>query len=109
LTALTNFYRFEPILTVLTVFDCCWPFLKTVFECFFYERIPLGQLLFKLTPRPWFCPARALLIILSHGDLICLISRPGQSQGLLYTHLCYSLIHSSFSPHSFTAPPRPNG
>ena len=42
-----------------------------------------------------------------------LISRPGRSQGLLYKHLCYSLIHSvthsAFSSISFTAPPRPNG
>ena len=42
-----------------------------------------------------------------------IISRPGRSQGLLFKQpqdsLIKSLIKSSFSSHSFTAPPRPNG
>ena len=41
-----------------------------------------------------------------------LISRPGQSQGLLYKHLCQSLIHWCTAPalvKIFTAPSRPNG
>ena len=37
-----------------------------------------------------------------------IISTPGRSQGLLYKHLRYWLSGSSFSSHSFTAPPRPN-
>ena len=41
-----------------------------------------------------------------------LVSRPGQSQGLLYKQPCDSFIHSvsksAFSSHSFTALLRPN-
>ena len=40
-----------------------------------------------------------------------LFSRPEQSQGLLYKHLCHSLIHSLCHPLVeifFSAPPRPN-
>ena len=42
-----------------------------------------------------------------------LFSRLGRSQGLLYKQPCYKLIKWvgkwTFSSHSFTVPPRPNG
>ena len=48
----------------------------------------------------------------SENEYIHFVSRPGQSQGLLYKplrHFIDLLSQSSFSSNSFTAPPRPSG
>ena len=60
-----------------------------------------------------WCSFNRPFALLSYEIIINFFSRPGQSHGLHYKHLCHSFINYlselTFSSHSFTAPSRPNG
>ena len=94
--------------TRLSIFGCLYTFYRIWVIFFIQKRLPNSMFWTKKKYYLGFFKNTYRYFLKKPAHTI--FSRPGRSQGLLYKHLRYWLIHSVMvCENIFTAPPRPNG